>query len=273
MPVTDRLSSSVAAGREPSPFRVAIEQRRIDDILRRVREARWPQTAKGAGWKEGVDAEWFHDLVRYWHRQYDWRAQEAKINRLPQFTATVLGKRLHFVHQRSPDPAARPLLLLHGWPYSFYSFSKVLPLLSGGFHLVVPSLPGSVFSEPASDEPRGLRHNSSFVHALMTDVLGYERYFVDGRDHGAVIADWLALDRPESLLGEHTNAAAFRHAGAEYGTGQTGVADPTPEEIAFMKDEQETKLQEQAISRCTAPVRRRSPTRWPIAPWGSRPTC
>jgi pimeloyl-ACP methyl ester carboxylesterase len=136
--------------------------------------------------------------------------------------------------------------MLHGWPYSFYSFSKVLPLLSDDFHVVAPSLPGSIFSEQAADTPRGLRFVSGFLHALMSDVLGYERYFVDGGDHGAVIADWLAMDRPQALLGEHANAVAFRHEGAEYASGETGVPDPTPDEAAFVKDEQATKKREQA---------------------------
>ena len=229
-----------------APFRVNVAQERLDEILTRVRTARWPQTAKGAGWTYGVDADWFRQLVNYWGFQYDWRAQEAAINRLPQFNATVMGKRLHFVHQPSSRSSARPLLLLHGWPYSFYSFSKLLPLLGDEFHVVVPSLPGSVFSEPAADTPRGLRHISKHIHTLMVDVLGYPRYFVSGGDHGAVVADWLAMDQPQALLGEHGNLAAFRHEGAEYGSGETGVDDATAEEIAYVKKEQEIKKKEQA---------------------------
>jgi microsomal epoxide hydrolase len=238
--------ASVGAATVPEPFHVSIDPQRLDDVIRRVRTARWPQTARGGGWTYGVDADWFRQLVTYWHTDYDWPSQERNINRLPQFTAPVLGIQVHFVHQRSRNPHARPLLMLHGWPYSFYSFSKVLPLLSDDFHVVAPSLPGSIFSEQAADTPRGLRFVSGFLHALMSDVLGYERYFVDGGDHGAVIADWLAMDRPQALLGEHANAVAFRHEGAEYASGETGVPDPTPDEVAFVKDEQATKKREQA---------------------------
>src|SRR3954451_14171917 len=188
MAASTMARSSAAISNGPEPFSVAIPQQRIDEITYRVRTVRWPQTAQGVGWSLGVDAAWFRDLVDYWGTGYQWSQQEAGINRMPQFTAPVMGRQLHFVHQRSHQPAARPLVLVHGWPYSFYSFSKLLPLLSDDFHLVIPSLPGFVFSEPAADAPRGLRHISRHIHALMTDVLGYSRYFVSGGDFGAVVA-------------------------------------------------------------------------------------
>jgi microsomal epoxide hydrolase len=219
------------------PFSVAIDDGTLDWIATRVRQARMPALSRGTGSTYGVDAEWFAGLLAYWRDGYDWRRQERAINQLPQFTASVLGHPLHFVHQRSSKTDARPLLLLHGWPYSFWTFSEVIAPLARDFHVVVPSLPGFAFSEPIDDQPRGLRAISRHIHALMTQTLGYARYFVQGSDFGAVIADWLAMDVPSALLGEQTNLVAFRHAGAEYGKGTTGLDHPTPAEERFVADE------------------------------------
>ncbi len=221
----------------PRPFRLAIPDATLQRIAARLADVQLPRRVRGTGWKYGVDAQWFDSMLAYWRSGYDWRAQERAINALPQFTATVMGKQLHFVHQRSANPAARPLVLLHGWPYSFWSFSKVIAPLAQDFHVIVPSLPGSIFSEPVADAPSGLRAVSKHIHALMTETLGYRRYFVQGSDHGAVIADWLALDQQPAILGEHTNLIAFRHQGAEYASGTTGLARPTAAESRFVKDE------------------------------------
>lgn len=230
----------------PKPFEIAVDQGVLDRIAGRVRDAHRPALAAATGWRYGVDAAWFEGLVAYWRDGYDWRTQQQAMNRLPQFVAAVKARRLHFVHLRSPNPDARPLLLLHGWPYSFWSFSEVIAPLSRDFHVVVPSVPGFAFSEAPADAPRGLRLISSHIHILMTEVLGYPRYLVQGSDHGAVIADWLALDRPQAVIGEQTNLIALRHPGAEYASGKTGLADPTAAEIAFVADEQATFKAESA---------------------------
>ncbi len=227
-------------------FTIAVPDAVLDRLARRLREARLPRRAAGTGWQYGVEAAWFDAMLAYWRDGFDWRAQERAMNRLPQFTVEIEGKRLHFVHLRSPKAEAAPLLLLHGWPYSFWSFSEVAPALAEDFHLVIPSLPGSLFSDPVADAPRGLRAISTPIHALMTRHLGYERYIAQGSDHGAVVADWLALDHPEALLGEQTNLIAFRHRGAEYGSGETGLADPTPAERQFVAQERETFQRESA---------------------------
>lgn len=227
-------------------FTVSLPRSSLDWLADRVRSARLPALAHGTGATYGLDAEWFGTLLAYWRDGYDWRAQERLINRLPQFRADVLGRTMHFVHSRSAYPAARPLLLLHGWPYSFWTFSEVIAPLSRDFHVIVPSLPGFAFSDPIDDQPRGLRAISKHIHALMTETLGYDRYFVQGSDHGAVIADWLALDVPAAMLGEQTNLIAFRHQGAEYGKGTTGLARPTLAEKEFVKAEKATFEKESA---------------------------
>lgn len=237
---------SIAAAQSSARFQVKIEQAVLDRIFARVRDAHMPVTAAATNWRYGVDAEWFRTLVAYWRDGYDWRAQERAINELPQFTASVKGRQLHFVHKRSSNPRARALLLLHGWPYSFWSFSEVIEPLSRDFHVVVPSIPGFAFSEAPANAPRGLRLISGHIHSLMADTLGYASYIAQGSDHGAVIADWLALDLPEALLGEHTNLIALRHKGAGYASGETGLANPSAAEARFVADEQATFRQESA---------------------------
>jgi microsomal epoxide hydrolase len=233
------MERTPAAAPVVQPFSVAIHDSILDWVSTRVRQARLPALSRDTGSTYGVDADWFAGILSYWRDGYDWRRQEQAINRLPQFTAEVMGRRMHFVHQRSSSADARPLLLLHGWPYSFWTFSEVVAPLARDFHVVAPSLPAFGFSEPIDDHPRGLRAMSRHMHSLMTETLGYDRYFVQGSDFGAVIADWLALDVPNALLGEHTNLIAFRHAGAEYGKGTTGVPDPTPAETRFVAEEKE----------------------------------
>jgi pimeloyl-ACP methyl ester carboxylesterase len=234
---TSITRSKAFAMPEPEPFRVAIDPAKIDAILARLRGAAWPRTAVGAGSTYGVDSAWFRDLVRYWGDGYDWARQQEAINRIPQFVATVAGRRLHFAHVRSANPNARPLLVLHGWPFSFHSYSEVVAPLAQDFHVVLPSIPGFQFSEAIADAPRGLRAISANILSLMTDVLGYRRFIVQGTDFGAVIADWLALDHPQALLGEQTNLIAFRHQGAEYGSGHTGLKAPAEDEKRFVAKE------------------------------------
>lgn len=234
------------------PFTGHVPEAELSRILNRVRDVHWPVTSAGAGWRYGVDAAWFRDLVAYWGGTFDWRTAEAALNQTPQYLAAVEGRNIHFAYlEPAQDTANRPpILLLHGWPYSF---ATMLPLAkqlaSSGFPVIVPSLPGNAFSDPADNQIRGLRFIAQRIDRLMTDVLGYERYIVQGGDHGAVIADWLALDVPDHVLGIHANMIAFRHAGAQYGSGQTAVADATPEESAYARAEVETMDRESAYFR------------------------
>lgn len=231
-----------------SPMRIAVPQRRLDDILRRVREARWPRTIAGEGWRYGVDAAWFRSLAAYWLRGYDWRAREAALNRWGHRTTEMDGRRLHFVRLAGSGGARKPpFLLLHGWPYSFASLLPLAERLArpesfggdreSGFDVVIPSLPGFAFSDAPADAPRGLRFIAGLMHRLMTEVLGYPRYIAHGGDFGAVIADTLALERPDAVSGIHLHMLAWRHAGAAFGSGETGVSDPTVAETTFARDE------------------------------------
>jgi hypothetical protein len=112
------------------PFRIDIPQAQLDDLKARLANTRWPDELPGVGWRRGVPLAYLHELAEYWRTAYDWRAHEAALNQHPQYLTTVDGQNLHFVHVRSPEPAATPLLLLHGWPGGVVDFLDVIGPLS-----------------------------------------------------------------------------------------------------------------------------------------------
>lgn len=236
-----------------SRFQINISDSKIRKIRRRVSDAQMPILSQGAGWRYGVDQSWFKSLVDYWASGFDWRKTEAQLNEFDQFRVDVAGRAVHFV-RLSPRSGSQakpiPLMLLHGWPYTFAAMLPLAERLAdAGFEVIVPSLPGVTFSQAPDDRIRGLRFISGRVDDLMVKVLGHSRYLIHGGDHGAVVADWIALDRPDHVVGIHANMIAFRHAGAGYGSGQTGVADPRPEESAYAKAEVENMDRESAYFR------------------------
>ncbi|MEV0678640.1 epoxide hydrolase family protein [Actinosynnema sp. NPDC050436] len=195
------------------PFRIEVPETELADLRQRLTSARWPAAPPDEGWDRGVPPSYLRELAEHWRATYDWRAHEARLNELPQFTTAIDGVDVHFLHVRSPEPGATPLLLTHGWPGSFVEFSEVVgpladPVAHGGaasdaFHVVVPSLPGHGFSGPAGagwDYPRVAR-----AWAELMDRLGYGRYLAHGGDHGAFISLELARLAPERVLGAHVN--------------------------------------------------------------------
>ena len=159
---------------------------------------------------------------------------------------------MHFAHlaPKTSDAKNPPILLLHGWPYTFATMLALAKCLSAaGFEVIVPSLPGIAFSQVPDDQVRGLRFIAHRLGRLMTEVLGHKRHLIHGGDHGAVVADWLAIDMPQHVVGIHAHMIAFRHAGAEYGSRQSGVPDATPEETGFVRAEVENMERESAYFR------------------------
>jgi pimeloyl-ACP methyl ester carboxylesterase len=181
------------------PFRIAVEQPVLDDLERRLRQTRW--TAE-SGWELGTSSGYLKRLVGYWLSGFDWRAQEQSLGRFSHFKADVGGERLHFIHQQGPR---LPLLLLHGWPDSFYRFHKVIPLLADSFDVVVPSLPGFGFTGALKNTSREqpTRQSAQLLWRLMTEVLGFRQFAVAGGDGGSVLAQILAIDHPDSVAGIH----------------------------------------------------------------------
>lgn len=206
-----------AADERVTPFRIDVPQAELDDLRLRLERTRWPDELPGTGWDYGVPQSYARELVDFWRTGYDWRAEEARLNAIPQFLTTIDGQRVHFLHLRSPEPGALPLLLLHGWPGSVAEFLEIIgplsdPAAHGGdpadaFDLVIPSLPGFGFSGPTS-EPGW---NSARIARAVAEVmrrLGYERYGAQGADLGALIAPELGHIDPDHVTGIHLNAAS-----------------------------------------------------------------
>ncbi|HTG74891.1 MAG TPA: epoxide hydrolase [Terriglobia bacterium] len=207
--------STVTAGQSPStarPFRVQIAKTEIDRILRRVKDTRLPARFTAADSRYGVSWDYMKALTQYWATRYDWRKAETQLNRFPQFTARVGEFDIHFYHLRGRGRNPMPIILTHGWPGSAFEFLEVIGPLSNpengddGFDVVVPSLPGFGFSSKPKDKPVGSVTTAKLWHELMTTVLGYKRYGVQGGDWGSVVSTQLARQFPESISGLHLNS-------------------------------------------------------------------
>ncbi len=196
------------------PFHINISQSALDDLRHRLSRTRWLTPVTDAGWSEGTDSGFLRRLVDYWQHHFDWRAQETRLNALPQFKTRVADQEIHFVHQRGTGPAPLPLVLTHGWPGSFLEMEAIIPLLAdpgshGGdardaFHVVVPSLPGYGFSTAPAVKGTGSYEVAGLWAGLMTN-LGYERFGAQGGDIGAGVSSWLACRYPERMAGLHLN--------------------------------------------------------------------
>jgi hypothetical protein len=139
-------SQEISAMTSPTPFEIAIPESQLTDLKYRLEHVRWPDEPADAGWSMGTNLDYMKRLTDYWLNTYDWRQAEAALNAFPNFKVGIDGIDLHFVHQPSNNPDAVPLLLLHGWPDSFYRYHRVIAQLSETFHVVVPSIPGTGFS-------------------------------------------------------------------------------------------------------------------------------
>jgi pimeloyl-ACP methyl ester carboxylesterase len=208
----------VTTASEIRPFRIDIPDRDLEDLRERLAGTRWPDELPGGGWRRGVPLDYLRQLADYWRAGFDWRAQEARLNALPQFTTEIDGQTVHFLHVRSPEPAAMPLLVIHGYPSSVVEFLEVIGPLSdpqahGGdradaFHLVVPSLPGFGLSTPVREPGWDLVRSSSALAELM-GRLGYDRYGAHGGDIGAGVSGTLAATQPAHVVGVHTISDAM----------------------------------------------------------------
>jgi len=202
------------------PFRIAVDDAVLEDLKDRLRRTRWPEAETVEDWSQGVPLAWLQEVCAYWADGYDWRARERALNRFDQFVAKAGGLDVHFVHVRSPEPGAVPLILTHGWPGSVVEFAKVIgpltdPVAHGGeagdaFDVVCPSLPGYGFSAKPTEVGWGTDRISECWGELMAG-LGYERYGAQGGDWGSGVSIALATLWPERCLGLHLNMVMRTH--------------------------------------------------------------
>jgi epoxide hydrolase len=197
---------------EIRPFRIDIAQEDLDDLRGRLARTRWPDEVTGAGSDYGVPLAYVRGLADRWLDGYEWRAWEARLNRFPQFTTTIDGQNIHFLHVRSPEPEALPVIMTHGWPGSIVEFIDVIEPLSDprahdgesadAFHLVIPSLPGYGFSGPTV-EAGWTNERIARAWAELMSRLGYDRYGAVGNDAGSMISPELGRIDPQRVMGVH----------------------------------------------------------------------
>jgi pimeloyl-ACP methyl ester carboxylesterase len=197
------------------PFRVEVPQADLDDLRDRLGRTRWPGELPGAGWSRGVPLGYLKDLAEYWRDGYDWRKQEARLNQLPQFVTVVDGQPIHFLHVRSPESDALPLVVTHGYPSSVVEFLDLVgpltdPRAHGGdpadaFHLVAPSLPGFGFSTPIKGAGWGNLFRVAGAFGELMARLGYDRYGAQGGDIGAGVSGMLGMLHPDRVTAVHLN--------------------------------------------------------------------
>ncbi|HEY9411741.1 MAG TPA: epoxide hydrolase [Jiangellaceae bacterium] len=235
---------TVTAAPGVRPFRIDVPERDLDDLHARLSSTRWPDELPDDGWSRGVPARYLRELAEYWRHGFDWRAHEAKLNDFPQFVTEIDGQDIHFVHVRSPEPDALPLIVTHGYPSSVAEFTKIIgpladPRTHGGdaadaFHVVVPSLPGFGFSSPLRefgwDASRTSRAWVQLMHRL-----GYERYGAHGGDIGAGVSGDLGIHDPAGVLGAHVSTDP---------TGLALIEGLLPEESDDLTDAQKARRAE-----------------------------
>src|SRR3954447_6457915 len=198
------------------PFTIDIPEADLDDLHERLARTRFSEQLPDAGWDYGTERGYLQELVAYWRDDYDWRRAEARLNSFQHFLTEIDGTRVHFLHARSPEPDAFPLVVTHGWPGSIVEFLDVIgpltdPRAHGGdpadaFHVVAPSLPGYGWSDKPDRAGWGVPRIATAWDELM-HTLGYERYGAQGGDWGASVTSTMGAQAPDGLVGVHVNMA------------------------------------------------------------------
>ena len=204
------------------PFTIDVEDSVLDALRQRLAGTRWPDEMPNSGWDYGSNLGYVKELVEYWRTEFDWRAQEAKLNAFSHFKSEVDGLDIHFIHEKGKGPNPMPLIITHGWPSCFFEMTKIIPLLTdpashGGdaadsFDVVAPSLPGFGFSDHAQDRGMEVQRVAGMWNKLMTQNLGYTKFAAQGGDIGSGV----------------TARLGYAHADTLYGIHLTSITRPTP---------------------------------------------
>lgn len=212
--MNDKISRYANNDAPIEAFTIAVSDEEIEDLKMRLTNTRLPDQISGTSWEYGTDIKYLTELVDYWRDDFDWREQERQLNQFDQFKTDIDGLSMHFIHQRSSNPNAIPLMIVHGWPGSVSEFTKIIdplvnPTAHGGdasdsFHIIAPSLPGFGFSG-IPDDPGYSPEKIAHILAALMDRLGYSEYAIAGGDWGAIINRHLANNYPDRLIGLHSN--------------------------------------------------------------------
>ena len=248
------------------PFRIEVPDETLDDIRRRVGDYPWHEMPDDGGWGYGTNLDYMKELCAWWLDEFDWRRQEARTNHFPHFTARVDGIDLHFIHEKSGNPDALPLIISHGWPGSVVEFLDIIGPLAhperyGGnaedaFDVVAPSLPGFAFSG-RPPRPWGPRRMARVLGGLMTDVLGYHGYLAQGGDWGGAISSWLGYEHAPACRAIHLNIMTMRHPDGPRGAEEEAWAARFKEEQALengYRTQQATRPQTLSYAMMDSPV-------------------
>jgi len=215
-------------------FRLEVQEAALADLRERLKRTRFPDEAPGAPWKTGTSLSYLKELVQYWQSGFDWRKQEARINAFPQFKLPLDGIELHFIHAKGKGANPMPLLLSHGWPGSIVEFLELIPRLTEHFTVVAPSLPGYTLSFAPGQKRFGVPEIADTFVRLMSEVLGYKKFGVQGGDWGAFISSRIAGTRPEMLTGLHLNYLTVpRDSAEENSDWKAQLADWVKERSAY----------------------------------------
>ncbi|MAG98278.1 MAG: alpha/beta fold hydrolase [Alphaproteobacteria bacterium] len=248
------------------PYSIAVPDQVLERIRARVADYQWHEMPDDGGWAYGANLDYMRELCAYWLEEFDWRAQETALNRLPQFTAKVDGLDIHFIHEKGSGPAPMPLVISHGWPGSVSEFVDIIEPLAhperfGGsvddaFDVVAPSLPGFAFSgKPA--RPIGPRRIAGMFADLMREQLGYDGFLAQGGDWGSAISTWLGYDHAMLCRGVHINMLPVRDPGGPQGPEEEAWAaecERVLEAEAGYNHQQSTKPQTLSYAMMDSPV-------------------
>ena len=202
------------------PFKIEVADEIIDAVRTRVAQFPWHEMPDDGGWEYGSNLDYMKELADYWVNDFDWRAQEARLNQFPHFKVEVDGIDMHFIHETGSGDNPTPLIISHGWPGTIVEFLEIIEPLAhperfGGdindaFTVVAPSLPGFGFSG-RPPRPYGPRKMADVFNRLMTEHLGYDQYIAQGGDWGGAISSYLGLDHAENCRAIHINILTMRH--------------------------------------------------------------
>jgi len=198
------------------PFEIHFNESVVEDLKDRLSQTRWPNEIENTKWEVGANLAYLKELCDYWQHNYDWKKNETYLNSFQHYRSDIDGTGIHFIYEKAKGKRSIPLLLTHGYPDSFVRFLKLIPLLTAdengvSFDLVIPSIPGFGFSDKPVEPGMTPKRIASLFHKLMTEELGYSKFFAQGGDWGSSITEQIAIEYPDALLGYHMTDIPYYH--------------------------------------------------------------